>query len=62
MVDVFRKGTFELLALTKTMLKGNGCCGVNDIIADIQDVERVREGIAVLMSDEWHSAVIDFGC
>ena len=35
MVDVFRKGKFELLALTETKLKGNGevsWCGANGII------------------------------
>ena len=31
-------------------------------IADIQKIEGDREGVAVLMKDLWHSAVIDFGC
>ena len=25
-------------------------------------MERAREGVAVLLNDVWHSAVIDFGC
>ena len=25
-------------------------------------MKRARECVAVLLSDEWHSAVIDFGC
>ena len=43
MVDVFRKGKFELLSLTATKLKGNGevlWCGVNGIIAGVQGIER----------------------
>ena len=36
---------FELLALIETKLKGNieVCCGVNGIIAGVQEVERARE-------------------
>ena len=65
MVDVFRKRKFEFLALIETKLKGYGevsCCGVSGIIADVQEIERVKEGVAVLMNDGWHSALIDFGC
>ena len=39
-MDVFRKGKSELLALTETKLKGNGevsWCGVN-VIADILEM------------------------
>ena len=25
-------------------------------------MERAREGMAILLNDVWHSAVIDFGC
>ena len=25
-------------------------------------MERAREGVAILLNDAWHSAVIDFGC
>ena len=55
----------ELLASTETKLKGNGevsWCGVNGIIADVQEMERAREGVAILLNDIWHSVVIDFGC
>ena len=64
-MDVFREGKFELLALTEKKLKGNGevsWCGVNGIIADVQELERVKEGVGILLNDVWHSAVIDFGC
>ena len=47
-VDVFRKGNFELLALTLTKSKW---CGVNGIIVGIQEKERAREGMAVLMKN-----------
>ena len=65
MVDVFRKGKFELLALTETKLKGNlevSGCGVNGITAGIQEMDRPREGVAVLLNEAWHSVMIDFGC
>ena len=65
MVDVFRKGKFELLALTETKVKGNGEVswrGVNGIITGVQEMERAREGVAILLNDVWHSAVINFGC
>ena len=63
-MDIFREGKFEFLALTETKLKWNGevsWFGVNSIIAGVQEMERAREGVAILMSDLWHSAVIDFG-
>ena len=46
-VDAFRKGKFELVALMKTKLKGKGevSCGVNGIIDDI----RARERVAILL-------------
>ena len=53
MVDVFRKGKFESLPMTETKLKGNGevsCCEVNRVIAGVQEIERNREGVAVLMN------------
>ena len=65
MVGVFRKGKFELLALNEMKLKENGevlWCVVNVFIGDVQEVERAREGVAILLNDMWHSAVIDFGC
>ena len=52
-MDVFRKGKFELLALTKTKLKGNRevpWCGVNGIIAGVQ-MERVMEGVTFQLND-----------
>ena len=61
MVDVFRKGKFELLVLTETNLKGNGgvsWCGVNVVIADVQ-MKRGWEGMAILLNDAWHSLVVD---
>ena len=57
---VIREGNFELLSLTETKLKRNGkvsCFGVNGIFAGVQEMERAREGVAVLLSDVWHSAV-----
>ena len=64
-VDIFREGKFELLALKEIKLKGKGevsWCGVNGIITSIQKMERAREGVAILLNNMWHSEVIDFGC
>ena len=52
-VDVFRTGKFELLALTETKLKGNGeisWCGVNGITSGVQEMERARKGVDVLLN------------
>ena len=64
-VDIFKRGKFELLALTKTKLKGEGEVSwveVNVISSGIQKMERAREGVAVLLVDVWHSAVVKDGC
>ena len=40
MVDIFKEGKFELLALTETKLKGEGeisWCGFNGIITGAQE-------------------------
>ena len=51
-------GKFELLALKEN--REVSWCVVNGIIAE--EIERTREGVAVLLNDVWHSAVIDFIC
>ena len=61
-MDVFRKGKFELLALMETKLKGNAevsWCGVNGIIAGVQEMETARESVATLVNDVMYSGVID---
>ena len=35
---------------------------VNVIFASVQELERGREGVAVLLNDVWHSAVVKYGC
>ena len=63
-VDAFRKGAFELLAVTGTKLERNGevsWCEVNGIIAGIQEIEWVREGVGVLMNDMYRKAMTDLG-
>ena len=65
MVDIFKEGKFELLVLTETKLKGKGevsWCRVNGIIAGVQKRERAKEGVAILLNDVRHNAVVDFGC
>ena len=57
-VDIFKEGKLELLALMEMKLKGNGevsWCGVNGIVAEVQEMERAREGMAILLNDVWHS-------
>ena len=54
-MDIFRKGKFELLALKETKLKGNGelsWWGITGIIAGVQEMERTRVGVAVLLNDD----------
>ena len=52
-----------MLALTETKSNENrdvSWCGVNGIIAGVQKLERVREGVAILLNDLRHST--DFRC
>ena len=54
-----------MLALMEMKLKGKGevsWVGVNGIISGVEEVERAREGVAILLSDVWHSAVVKHGC
>ena len=51
-MDVFKEEKFELLALTATKLKGKGevsSCGDSGIIAGVQEMERARKGVAILL-------------
>ena len=50
-VNIFKKGKGEVSWLR-----------VNFIIAGVQEMERAREGVAVLLNDVWHSAMVKFGC
>ena len=53
-----------MLALTETKFKGReeaSWCGVNGIIAGVQEMERDREGVAVLLNDLWHSTLVKSG-
>ena len=50
-VDIFKKGKFELLAFTETKLKGKGevsWSGVNVIFTGVHEMERAKEGVTVL--------------
>ena len=58
-----KKGNFELFGLTETKLKRNGevlWCGVNGIIASVQEMERAREGVVILLNHVWQNAVVYF--
>ena len=64
-MGIFKKGKFEFLALTETKLKGKGevsWSGVNVIFTGVHEMGRAREGVAVLLNDVWHSAVVKYGC
>ena len=63
-MDIFKKRKFDLLALTKTKLKGKekvSWSGVNVLIAGLQEMERAREGVAVLLNDVLCSALVKSG-
>ena len=63
-MDIFKKGKFELLALTETKLKGKGevsWSGVNIIFAGVHEMEKAREGVAVLLNNVQHSAKVKSG-
>ena len=53
-----------MLAYTVTKLKGNeevSWYGVNGIIASVQEMERAKEGVVILLKDVWHSTLMDSG-
>ena len=53
-MDVLREGKLELHALTETKLKGNGeasWCEINSIITSVQEMERAKEEVAILLND-----------
>ena len=64
-MDVFRKGKFDLLAVTETKMEGNGeneWCGVKCVCVGVERNERGIERFAILMSDLWQRAMVDFVC
>ena len=64
-LGIFKEGKFELFALMEMKLKGNGEFSwyrVNGVIGSVQEMERIREGVAILLNNVGHSAVADFGC
>ena len=64
-MNAFREGKFELLTLTETKLKGNveiWWCGVNGIITIVKEMKELGKGVAILLKEVCHSAVIDFRC
>ena len=61
----FQRRKFRVACFDETKLKGNrevSWWGINGIIAGVQEMERVKEGVAVLLKDMWHSAAVNFGC
>ena len=63
-MDVFKEGKLELLALTETKLKVKeevSWSGVNVMFTGVHEMERTREGVAVLLNNVWHSAEVKYG-
>ena len=64
MVDILKKGKFDLLALTEAKLKGEGEVSwgkANGLISGVHEVERTRERVTVMFSDVLHSAEVKHG-
>ena len=64
-VDIFKKGKFDLLALTEMKLKGEGEVSwveVDGIISGVQEMERAKEWVSILLRNVWHRAVVKHGC
>ena len=64
MLDIFKKGKFELLALMEMKLKGKGeisWSGVHVIFTSVHEMERAREGVDILLNNVWYSAVVKCG-
>ena len=63
MVDVFRRRILSCLPNSDKAERERevSWCGLNGIIAGVQEIDGTREGVAALMNDAWHTAVIGFG-
>ena len=65
-INGFLKGKVLVACLYWTKLKGNdevSWCRVNGmIIVVVQKIQMVRKGVAVLLNNVWHIAMIGFGC
>ena len=56
--------SLSFISLTKTKLEGYGkvlWCEVNGTIADVEEMERVRADMTILLIDVGHSIVIGLG-
>ena len=63
-VDVFGKGKFDLVPLTKTKKKGTekiSWCGICVICEEIHENERTTESVTVLLNYVWYSVLVEFG-
>ena len=60
--EVVTSSKKESLYIRRRNLKGREIYhGLELIFAGVHKMERAREGVAVLLNDVWHGAVIDFG-
>ena len=63
-VNVFKEGRFDMLALNETKLRGKGefeWGGVKGVRSGV-DAGRAKEGVAMMMNDVWFEAVVGYGC
>ena len=61
----FQRRKVRVACLDRDKIEGNGeasWCKVNGISAGVQEMERAREGVAILLNDMWHSEVVDLMC
>jgi len=64
-VDVFKRGKFDVLGLCETNLKGREDFVWNDVHgvrSGREGAGRGKEGVAVLLSDEWYKALVAYKC
>ena len=60
---IFRERNLDVLALTETKLKGEGNIdfgGFNGSFSGVNERVRAREGVAIIMKDEWWRCVREF--
>ena len=64
-MNVFRNGGFELLALTETKMKGSGedeWYGVRCVYSGVERNVRAKERVAILISESWYGCMVNYVC
>ena len=60
--DVFVNGNFDVMGLCETKLKGNDQAEWDGVKVIASGRYSTKEGVALMMNEEWHACMTDFAC